>query len=103
MVRYFFKQRHDLPPHCDLPCSRVPDPRRHMGRIIINQRMFCWFCCPSHDCCQIWEVPTVTQVEEWKVVQEMAAIELLSQILKGQRPWKDLGEVVRLMPKPKNF
>ena len=90
-------KRRQVPPHCDLPCERAPDPKRHMGRIAINRRVFCWFCCLSYQCCQIWE-PVPLILEEWQVPLQAAALEIFSQILKGQRPWRDLEEVVRLLP-----
>ena len=86
-------------PTCTSICKKPRDPHRHTGFLRIKSRVFYWLACPKHECCQICEWPERTSIEnEYDEEREFLAIELLAQILKGQRPWKDLELVEKLLP-----
>jgi len=89
----------EVAPKCGLPCSRPVDPKRHVGALRLKNRTFEWFACPSHRCCQITEWPErKASATDFEADREMMAIEILAEILQGERPWKDLVLVDQLMP-----
>ena len=86
-------------PKCSQFCEH-DDPKRCAGVVRLKNRVFEWYCCPSVGCLHIGEWPerrTDGQSEKDEI-KEILALKTLAQILKGERPWRDLVLVEELMP-----
>lgn len=84
-------------PKCSAECDKE-DPGRFAGVVRLKNRIFEWYCCPTVRCLHIGEWPERRTVSETEELEEIMALKLFAQILKGERPWSDLALVERLMP-----